>query len=64
MKETFSTNKNRFRGETKMIWNKNLTRDPICGMKQTPNKGIEKDSKWFCSDKCLKEMEYRLKSHQ
>ena len=47
-----------------MIWNKNLTRDPICGMKQMPGKGIEKDGKWYCSDKCLKEMDYRLKSHQ
>ncbi len=47
-----------------MIWNKNLTRDPICGMKQTPRIGIEKEGKWFCSDRCMKEMEYRMKSHE
>ena len=47
-----------------MIWNKNLTRDPICGMKQIVGKGTEKEGKWFCSDKCLKEFEYRKISHQ
>jgi YHS domain-containing protein len=42
-----------------MIWNKNLGRDPICGKKQEVGKGIEKDKRWYCSDRCLREFEAR-----
>ncbi len=29
-------------------------KDPVCGMKQTPGKGLEKEGNWFCSDACAK----------
>ncbi|HIG93134.1 MAG: hypothetical protein QT02_C0004G0044 [archaeon GW2011_AR9] len=46
-----------------MIWNKNLSRDPICGKKQEPGRGIEKEQRWYCSERCLKEFESRKANH-
>lgn len=37
-------------------------KDPICGMKEEKGKGITKDGRWFCSEKCLNE--YREKAKQ
>jgi YHS domain-containing protein len=35
--------------------------DPVCGMKEEKDKGIEKNGKWFCSAKCVKEFEKKEK---
>nr|MBI4156613.1 hypothetical protein [Candidatus Woesearchaeota archaeon] len=47
-----------------MMWIKK--KDPVCGKKQEKD-GIEKHSKWFCSEKCLddyeKEIERSRKKH-
>ena len=34
-------------------------KDPVCGMKEEKGKGIEKESKWFCSKDCMKKYETR-----
>ena len=36
-------------------------KDPICGMKQEANKGMEKYGHWFCSHSCLDNYEKVLK---
>ncbi len=36
-------------------------KDPICGMKQEKDKGIEKHGKWFCCEECVKSYEKKLK---
>ncbi len=42
-----------------MISNRPLTRDPICGKGQEEGKGIEKNGRWYCSERCVKEHEFR-----
>ncbi|MBI2103096.1 hypothetical protein HYT55_04605 [Candidatus Woesearchaeota archaeon] len=42
-----------------MISNQWLTRDPICGKEQEPGKGIEKEGRWYCSERCVKEHDFR-----
>lgn len=42
-----------------MIWFKK--KDPICGMKQKRNNGIEESGQWFCSQNCLGEYKTLLK---
>ena len=42
-----------------MLWFKK--KDPICGMKQENEKGIEKLGNWFCSNACLTKYEKQLK---
>lgn len=37
-------------------------KDPICGMKQEKNKGIEKHNHWFCSQNCLTAYEKGIKN--
>ncbi len=39
-------------------------KDPVCGMKEEKGKGIEKNNKWFCSVKCVKEYEKNNVSKQ
>lgn len=39
-------------------------KDPICGMKEEQGKGIEKQGKWFCSDKCVKKFETAVKKSE
>ena len=36
-------------------------KDPVCGMKEEKGKGIEKESKWFCSKDCMKKYETKNK---
>lgn len=42
-----------------MISNTPLTRDPICGREQESGKGVQKEGRWYCSDRCLREYEFR-----
>ncbi len=36
-------------------------KDPVCGMKEEKGKGLLNAGNWFCSDKCHKEYEQRMK---
>ena len=42
-----------------MLWFKK--KDPICGMKQEKEKGMEKYGEWFCSNNCLQKYEQGMK---
>ena len=38
-------------------------KDPICGMKEEKGKGIKDKENWFCSERCKKEYEQKIKQH-
>jgi len=45
----------------RMVFGLFKKKDPVCGMKQEKDKGIEKHNEWFCSQNCLKQFEDKLK---
>lgn len=41
-------------GGKNMVFGLFKRKDPVCGMKETSGKGVEKNGNWFCSDSCEK----------